>query len=114
MKGEQRWINFVIPGFDSFNEKRGTYNSSMNDVGQLIIKILLSRKVKKAIYCGHSNGTVFISHMMKNYPHIFKGFVNIAGITNIWTNGMRMVYRIAAHDNGFGYYGDSSSLLKRK
>lgn len=114
MKEEIRWINFVIPGYDGINEKRGTYNGSMDNICTLVYKILISRGVKKAIFCGHSGGTVFFPFLWKKYPHIFKGYLNIAGITNFWSIGMRLIYKIGAHDNGFGYNSVIGSLAERK
>lgn len=68
MNGKFRWINFIIPGFDGLDERRGNYSGSAEDLSKLIMKILHERKVSKIIYIGHSMGSIFASFFINRYP----------------------------------------------
>jgi hypothetical protein len=35
-----RWVNFIIPGFDGEDERRGGYDGSAAHLSQLIIKLI--------------------------------------------------------------------------
>lgn len=40
MECKIRWINFVVPGFDGLDERRGNYSGSIEDLSKLIMLIL--------------------------------------------------------------------------
>lgn len=77
MKGSVRLINFILPGFDGLDERRGNYSGSAEDLGKLIVLILETRKASKLIYCGHSMGSIYASYFIHRYPHLVHGYINV-------------------------------------
>ena len=45
-------INFILPGFDGLDERRGNYSGSAEDLGKLIVLILDTRKASNQWYTG--------------------------------------------------------------
>lgn len=68
MNGKVRWINFVVPGFDGLDERRGNYSGSAEDLSKLIVKVLDERKVSRIIFIGHSMGSIFGSYFIHRFP----------------------------------------------
>jgi U1 small nuclear ribonucleoprotein C len=67
MEGKLRWINFVVPGFDGLDERRGNYSGSADDLSRLIMAVLNERKVQKIIYVGHSMGSLFGGYFINKH-----------------------------------------------
>lgn len=40
MKNEYRWINFIVPGYDGIDERRGNYQGTYKDIVKMIKKLL--------------------------------------------------------------------------
>jgi U1 small nuclear ribonucleoprotein C len=68
MKGKLRWINFVVPGFDGLDERRGNYSGSAEDLTKLIVAVLEELKISKIIYVAHSMGSIFGSYFITKHP----------------------------------------------
>lgn len=112
MKGSVRWINFILPGFDGLDERRGNYSGSAEDLGKLIVLILETRKASKLIYCGHSMGSIYASYFIHRYPHLVHGYINVTGIVNQWYTGLLLFYRNTAFAYGFGKGPNQASMLR--
>ena len=112
MAGVCRWINFIVPGFDGEDERRGTYNGSVQDISKLITLVLNELNVPQVVLCGHSMGSIFFGYLFSVYPQYFRGYINITGIVNYWYVGLKTFYRnvIAA----YGYNGgpNRNALLR--
>lgn len=111
-KGAVRWINFVIPGFDGLDERRGNYLGTAEDLSRLIILVLEQRKVDKIIFCGHSLGSIFASYFINNYPEVVAGYINITGIVNQWYVGLLTFYRTTAVEYGFSKGPNHKSMIR--
>jgi len=112
MNGKVRWINFIIPGFDGLDERRGNYSGSAEDLSKLIVKILSDRKVSKIIYIGHSMGSIFASFFINRYPEVILGYVNVTGIVNQWYTGLLTFYRNTCGAYGFGKGPNQVSMIR--
>lgn len=40
MKNEHRWVNIVLPGFDGIDERRGNYRGTLDDIMELILRLM--------------------------------------------------------------------------
>jgi pimeloyl-ACP methyl ester carboxylesterase len=103
MGGEVRWINFVIPGFDDLDERRGDYSGSVQDFCKLIILILKKRGVKEFIYCGFSGGSYNVAVMYHLYPNLMIGEINLVGCGYTWPVGLMLSAKLIVNDSGFGF-----------
>lgn len=45
---------------------------------------------------------------------MFRGYVNMGGISNCWNIGSRFMYKTAVHECGFGYHSDPQHIASRK
>jgi surfactin synthase thioesterase subunit len=54
-----RWINFIVPGFDGADERRGSYKGTLSDIIELIFLLLRDglRSQNKVVLLGHSMGS---------------------------------------------------------
>ena len=53
-----RWINFITPGFDGYDERRGDYQGTIHDISKMLEKLLIFLKIKdNIILLGHSMGS---------------------------------------------------------
>jgi pimeloyl-ACP methyl ester carboxylesterase len=51
------WINFILPGLDGSDEKRGkNFKGTAKDHCELIVRLLDRLKIEKVILCCHSFG----------------------------------------------------------
>lgn len=94
-----RWINLVVPGFDGLDERRGNYSGSSQDFAKLICMILQAKNITKVIVCAHSFGTIISTYFISQYRHLVLGFISVAGMVNIMSVGIMMMYSniIGAH-----------------
>lgn len=100
MKESCRWINFVVPGFDGEDERRGTYNGSMRDLSELLVRLLKKLGVPKIIFVGHSMGSIYMTYFVQHYPQYVEGTVSITGIVDTWYIGLLGFYRIITITTG--------------
>lgn len=112
MNGKVRWINFIIPGFDGLDERRGNYSGSAEDLSKLIVLVLAQRKVPRIIYIGHSMGSIFASFFIHRYPEVVQGYVNVTGIVNQWYLGLLTFYRNTTAAYGFGKGPKQASMIR--
>lgn len=112
MKGTVRWINFVVPGFDGLDERRGNYTGSAEDLGKLIVMVLEDRKVTRLVYCGHSMGSIFASYFINKYADIVHGYINVTGIVNQWYIGLLVFYRFTSAAYGFGKGPNQAAMIR--
>jgi pimeloyl-ACP methyl ester carboxylesterase len=101
MGGYCRWINFIVPGFDGEDERRGTYNSSRPQLYALILLVLDRLKVGKAVICAHSFSSTYSPSLIKAYPHRFEGYINAAGMGDCWNHGFLSVYHNVTVSQGY-------------
>lgn len=102
MKEQVRWVNFAIPGFDGEDERRGGYVGDYPALLDLIIKLKRKLKIKRMIACGHSYGSSIAFNLKEKFPLEVEGYINIGGISNYWSFGITMVYKICVGE--FKYY----------
>lgn len=112
MKGFCRWINFIVPGFDGLDERRGNYTGSVQDISRLITLVLDRLKVAQVVVCGHSMGSIFSGYLFDAYPQYFRGYINVTGIVNYWYIGLKTFYRYTVAKYGFSSGPNRNSLLR--
>ena len=107
-----RWVNFVLPGYDGEDERRGNYSGSVEDISEMIIRIIKIRNLRKIIFCGHSMGSILASYFINRYPQYVEGYINITGIVNIWYTGLLTFYRVTLAAYGFNKGPNKKALLR--
>ena len=73
-------MNFSYPGFDGEDERRGSYEGTVDDVVKLVEMVLNRRKIGKIIIFGHFFGTWFSNYLILRKPERVRGFVQLCGI----------------------------------
>jgi U1 small nuclear ribonucleoprotein C len=112
LKEKLRWINFVVPGFDGLDERRGNYTGSAEDLSKLIVAVLEQRRVSKIVYVGHSMGSIFGGYFISKHPEMVVGYVNVTGIVNYWYVGLMTFYRNLIVTYGFGPGTHHSAMMR--
>ena len=112
MNGTCRWINFIVPGFDGLDERRGNYSGSVQDISKLITMVLNELRVAQVVLCGHSMGSIFFGYLYDAYPQYFRGYINITGIVNYWFVGLTTFYINTVAAYGFNWGPNRNALLR--
>jgi hypothetical protein len=102
MNGKVRWLNFLTPGFDGIDERRGDYSGSVQDLCKLIVLVLQKRGVKEFVFCGFSGGSINAPILYLLYPQLMVGEINLAGQGYTWPIGMVLNYSLIINGSGFG------------
>ncbi|KRX00386.1 hypothetical protein PPERSA_03607 [Pseudocohnilembus persalinus] len=92
-KNKIRWINFIVPGFDGQDERRGTYNSSLHDVCTMIVKLLEKLNINKVFICGHSMGAFIACYFYQNFQNKCLGLITLGGAPITWYEGMKVFHK---------------------
>lgn len=50
------WINYILPGLDGYDERRGDFKGNPKDHCEMIVKLLDRLKIEKIILICHSFG----------------------------------------------------------
>jgi hypothetical protein len=45
-----RWINFIYPGYDGEDERRGDFDGSLEHMSQMLIAMVESRGIEKFVF----------------------------------------------------------------
>lgn len=65
---ECRWINLALPGCDGYNDSRGSYVGTIQQLVLLIKRMLGKLGIKRIVACGHSFGTFVWTYFMYKHP----------------------------------------------
>jgi pimeloyl-ACP methyl ester carboxylesterase len=95
-----RWINFIYPGYDGEDERRGDFDGSLEHMSQMLIAMVESRGIEKFVFCGHSMGSMFMAYFVTHYRRYLEGSVSITGITDTWYIGLKTFYSLIVVSNG--------------
>lgn len=60
---------FFIISFDKLSDIRGTFDGSVNQITELMIKFLDKKNINRVILIGHSMGGSIVETFSKNYPN---------------------------------------------
>lgn len=90
----------MYPGYDGEDERRGTFDGSLEHMSQLLIQMTRSRGIEKFVFCGHSMGSMFMSYFVTHYRESLEGSISITGITDTWYIGLKTFYSLIVVENG--------------
>jgi pimeloyl-ACP methyl ester carboxylesterase len=57
--------------------------------------------LKQLVLCGHSFGSAICRSFAEKYPGIIEGLIIIGGISNFWSLGMTLIYKIIVADHKY-------------
>lgn len=101
MGNKYRWINLTIPGLDGEDERRGSYDGTINGFSTLFLRLIAKLQLKRITICAHSFGTTVGFRLSIMHPYLIEGFINIAGVANNWPVGMGYMYKACISDLNF-------------
>lgn len=101
-----------MPGFDGHDERRGTYDGSLRDLSELIVRMIKKLNIEKFVFCGHSMGSIFMSYFVTHYEKYLEGCISITGILDSWYVGLRVFYYNFVIDNNLNkMVADRNTIL---
>ncbi|KAL4473147.1 hypothetical protein ABPG72_007377 [Tetrahymena utriculariae] len=89
-----RVINLFLPGFDRKDERRGTYQGSLDQLIQLIDDFMKKINLEKAIFTLHSFGGLTVKSFAYAKPHKVEALIQIASIPITKWNGYKLYEQI--------------------
>ncbi|KAL4456677.1 hypothetical protein ABPG73_009397 [Tetrahymena malaccensis] len=89
-----RVINLYLPGFDRKDERRGTYQGSLDQLIQLIDDFMKKINLEKAIFAMHSFGGLTVKNFAYEKPHRVEALIQIASIPITKWNGYKLYEQI--------------------
>ena len=110
-----RIINFFVPGFDNNPENdRGDYDSSMDNVSLLIIRLLDHLKINRVIFLIHSMGGYLMFYFCQRFRERVSGLVYMAAPSINWYVGFVVFYGIMVSLSKMNRHINEIVLLKNK
>ncbi|KAL4510344.1 hypothetical protein ABPG72_008234 [Tetrahymena utriculariae] len=73
-----RWINYAYPGYDGFDDNRGSFKGTVREQCQLIAELLDYLEIGQIIFLGHSFGGYYRNYFTLMYPQRVIGIASIA------------------------------------
>ncbi|EAS06511.2 alpha/beta hydrolase family protein (macronuclear) [Tetrahymena thermophila SB210] len=89
-----RVINLYLPGFDRKDERRGTYQGSLDQLIQLIEDFMKKINLEKAIFALHSFGGLAVKSFAYEKPHRVEALIQIASIPITKWQGYKLYEQI--------------------
>ncbi|KRX00383.1 hypothetical protein PPERSA_03604 [Pseudocohnilembus persalinus] len=89
-----RWINFVVPGYDGEDERRGEYLGEFNQILEMMKKLIDFLQLEKIFLLQHSTGSIIGLLFQDKYPDLCLGHIMLGAVAINWTFGIKAYYEV--------------------